>query len=154
MGLDLGSISLEDIARKKERLLKCRVMTVSQFINSGSNMPHTKTLIYYAEQEGLSEKERRQGLLQTLAELELVYRENKESLSEVNRKIIERNLGCAKGDVRRGEYWAAISDVCYVEAYFLQNFLPELPNLEQKTKSHVLLARKICKWNGWNFVEI
>ncbi len=116
------------------------------------NLIHTSFMVYYAEHPHLSEDGRKEGLLRTINELELVYQQNVHDIPSILKPFIEEQLKCAKDDVLNGDYWSAISDVDSLEVSYLSEYLPYLPNLEREAYAHILLAMKAAKKIGGEII--
>ena len=125
-----------------------RTMSISKLIREDYNLTHTKQMIHYAEKPGLSAREREEGLLRTIAEIDLVAREN---LSDDFYAALRPNLDCARRDIRGKDYWGAIMDISTVETIFLQDYLPELPNLDRQTFAEIFLMKKLVEGIGGRF---
>src|SRR3989338_9980530 len=125
-----------------------RASLVSRDLLEHENLVHTAYMIHYAEAPSLTPEERKDGLMRTIAELELVYRENKKHINPVLREFTERNLKCAREDVSAGDYWAAISDIDYLEMFPLKMYIPKSPNLTGGLEVHLLLAMKTARGMG------
>lgn len=133
----------EELERIRETLESIRVTNVSKSLNY-KNLHHTVFMIYYAEDENFSEEERKSNLLRTIAELELVYRENRDDIYKNFWGHIEQTLACARNDVKQGKYWAAITDINHLEELTpLKRYIPSLPTLEDNTGFRLLLAKKL-----------
>lgn len=130
----------------QEALDITRAGWVSDSLIREYNLHHTIEMIVCAET--LIEEERKEGMLRTIAELKLVYRENKPYLMPTACSAIEEVLACAENDVRNNEHWAAVIDVHGIERYFLQEYLPKLPNTDRDSRVNLILARKIAQSLG------
>ena len=123
---------------------------ISDSLIQGYNLTHTIQLISHAETT--TGRERIDGMLRTIAELKLVYKESKQNLTRKACEIIEDTLNCAENDLREEKYWAAVVDVHGIEKYFLQKYLPQLPHSDNETRVNLLLARKIVRSLGGEIV--
>ncbi len=151
----LADLSLEEILERINSFNAGLANHISQSMNSRHNMLHTKAMICYAESDELSDEARRRGLIQTLAELSLVYRENRDKLNDTDRKVVEDKLKCAGEDVNSGRYWEAISDVACLEEHFLQECLQSLPFTEGELSrdARTFTSRRIARCLGGNIVK-
>ena len=112
------------------------------------NLIHTAFMIHYAEHPKLSDYEKRQGLLRTIKELELFYKQNKHDIPSDLEPFIMEPIKCATKHVLDNDYWSAIIGVHDVEVFYLRRYLPDLPNLEKEANAFILLAMRAAKKMG------
>lgn len=131
-----------------------RASMLTDILNSEKHFHYTPFMIHYTENKSFSEQERESNLLRTIAELtKNTYEKNKDNLHNFKIKTIEKTLACAKQDIENKDYWAAIMDIASIEENYLQEYIPNLPNLEHGTAHNLFLAKKLLKGMGGIEIE-
>lgn len=130
----------------QEALDITRACWITNSLIKDYNLHHTIGMIVCAET--MIEEERKEGMLKTIAELKLVYKENRHNLVPNACATIEEVLACAENDIRNEEHWAAVIDVHGIEKYFMQKYIPKLPNTDRDSMVNLILARKIAQSLG------
>ncbi|MEM5812728.1 MAG: hypothetical protein QW286_03350, partial [Candidatus Aenigmatarchaeota archaeon] len=113
------------------------------FRETGFSYPFTSALVKIAETEGLEKSQKENAMSDIIEEMKGFCELNSEKIEPLFYKNITMLLDCARNDIKRGDFYAAISDVESIESNYLFKLQKELSEIRAPDVKNLLLKRMV-----------
>jgi hypothetical protein len=134
----------DSVPRIREFVPYFNSINILEGMKGGRNAyPFTSYLVYFAEDQGLTEGEKKFGMMKVIRDLKRFCRRYEDDMGERFLDNVRIFTDCARSDIRNGDYYLAISDVNAAERGCLFRLNKQLSQIRHPDVRNMLIQKMV-----------